>query len=316
MNTHCVSPFASGIGAESGTFAAQVLRRERPADTVSIAPPALSALGTPLAARADHPALAGAAACRGRVSLVGAGPGDAELLTLRAARRIAEADALVYDHLVGDGILELARDDALRFYVGKEAGHHALPQDRINRLLVDLAVRGLRVVRLKGGDPFVFGRGGEEMQELAAAGITCEIVPGITAASGMAACTGIPLTHRDHAQTVVFATGHLRDDTVDLDWSSLARPRQTVVIYMGLGTLEIICARLIAHGLPPDTPAAVVHAATTAWQRIVAEPLATLPGAVRSAGLRSPALIIIGHVVTLYGTACAVPGDAVGALAV
>lgn len=244
----------------------------------------------------------GASARRGsgRVSLVGAGPGDPELLTLRAARRIAEADAIVYDHLVGEGILDLARPTATRVYAGKEAGRHALPQDQINRLLVDLARQGLDVVRLKGGDPFIFGRGGEEMQELVAQGIACDVVPGVTSAAGMAASTGIPLTHRDHAQTVSFATGHLKDGTVDLDWGSLARPHQTVVIYMGLGALEIICRELIAHGLPGATPAAVVHAATTPAQRIVTGRLDTLPCSVREAGLKSPSLIVIGTVVELH----------------
>ena len=185
------------------------------------------------------------------------------------------------------------------FYVGKEAGNHALPQHRINQLLVDLAEEGLNVVRLKGGDPFIFGRGGEEMNALLAAGLECEIVPGITAAAGAASCTGIPLTHREHAQTLVFATGHLKDDTVDLDWAALARPRQTVVIYMGLGALDIICERLIAHGLPAHTPAAVIHAATTPAQCGVHSTLARLPAAVREAGIRTPALIMIGEVVAL-----------------
>lgn len=237
---------------------------------------------------------------QGRVSLVGAGPGDPELLTLRAARRIAEADVIVYDHLVGDGILDLARPSARRIYAGKEAGRHALPQDRINRLLVDLSREGLDVVRLKGGDPFVFGRGGEEMQELVAEGVPCDVVPGVTAAAGMAAATGIPLTHREHAQTATFATGHLKDGTVDLDWASLARPHQTVVIYMGLGALEIICRQLVAHGLPASTPAAVVQAATTPEQRIVTGRLDTLPEAVRQAGLKSPSLIVVGTVVNLH----------------
>lgn len=252
----------------------------------------------------DHTTRISTTSRTGQVSLVGAGPGDAELLTVRAARRIAEADAVVYDHLVGDGILDLARPDAQRIYVGKEAGNHALPQGEINRLLVRLARQGLRVVRLKGGDPFIFGRGGEEMQELVEAGIPCEVVPGVTAASGMAACTGIPLTHRDHAQTLVFTTGHLKDGTVNLDWEALARPHQTVVIYMGLGALEIICRELIAHGLPADTPAAVVHAASTPRQRMVTSPLRSLPATVRAAGLRTPSLIVIGPVVDLHAILC------------
>ncbi len=244
---------------------------------------------------------------RGKVSLVGAGPGDPELLTLRAVRRISAADALVYDNLVGEGILDLARRDATRIYVGKRAGNHALPQEDINHLLVELAAKGLKVVRLKGGDPFIFGRGGEEMEDLVRAGIDCEIVPGITAASGMAAATGIPLTHRDHSQTVLFTTGHLRDGTLDLDWDALARPHQTVVIYMGLGALEIICRELLAHGLPADTPAAVVHAATTPRQRIVTSPLHALPEATRDAKLGTPSLIVIGHVVSLHELAATLP---------
>lgn len=238
----------------------------------------------------------------GRVSLVGAGPGAADLLTLRAAQRIAEADVIVYDHLIGEGILDLAKPGAQRFYAGKEAGNHALPQGDINRLLVDLARSGLNVVRLKGGDPFIFGRGGEEMEELVAAGIACEVVPGVTAAAGAGACTGIPLTHREHAQTVVFSTGHLKEGTVDLDWPALARPHQTVVIYMGLGALEIICHELIAHGLPATTPAAVVHAATTPAQRIVTGSLGGLAACVRQAALKTPSLIIVGSVVGLHAT--------------
>lgn len=242
---------------------------------------------------------------KGRVFLVGAGPGDPELLTLKAARLLAEARIVVYDHLVGADVLEMIRPDARKIYVGKEAGNHSLPQDQINALLVQLAHAGKDVVRLKGGDPFMFGRGGEEMQELMAEGICCEVVPGITAACGISACTGIPLTHRDHSRSVVFATGHLRDGTVNLDWAALARPRQTVVIYMGLGALEIISRELIAHGLPADTPAAVVHAGTTPQQVVLTEDLARLPGAVKAARIRSPALIMIGSVVSLYGAAAA-----------
>lgn len=236
---------------------------------------------------------------KGKVFLVGAGPGDPELLTVKAMRLIARAQVVVFDHLVGDAIVELIPASARRVYAGKEAGNHALPQHRINQLLVDLANEGLDVVRLKGGDPFIFGRGGEEMAAVHAAGLECEIVPGITAAAGAASCTGIPLTHREHAQTLVFATGHLKDDTVDLDWIALARPRQTVVIYMGLGALDIICERMIAHGLPAHTPAAVIHAATTPGQCGVHSTLARLPAAVREAGIRTPALIMIGEVVAL-----------------
>ncbi len=241
----------------------------------------------------------GASRGAGKVFLVGAGPGDPDLLTVKAQRLITQAQVVVFDHLVGEAIVDLIPAAARRVYAGKEAGNHALPQHAINRLLVELASEGLDVVRLKGGDPFIFGRGGEEMQAVLDAGLECEVVPGITAAAGAASCTGIPLTHREHAQTLVFATGHLKDDTVDLDWTALARPRQTVVIYMGLGALDIICTQLIAHGLPAHTPAAVIHAATTPGQCGVHSNIAHLPAAVREAGIRTPALIMIGEVVAL-----------------
>jgi uroporphyrin-III C-methyltransferase len=237
----------------------------------------------------------------GRVALVGAGPGDPELLTLRAARLIAEAEVLVFDHLVSADVLALARKDAERIYVGKESGSHTLPQDEINQLLVRLAGAGRRVVRLKGGDPFVFGRGGEEVEDLAAAGIPFEVVPGITAACGVAAYAGIPLTHRDHAQSVVFATGHAKPGGADADWTALARPRQTAVIYMGVGALAGICERLVAHGRGADTPAALVENGTTAAQRTVVGTLATLPAIAVEAGVKPPALLIVGEVVSLHG---------------
>lgn len=236
----------------------------------------------------------------GRVHLVGAGPGDPELLTLRAARLLQQCTALVYDQLVSPAVLELVNPAARRIYVGKQAGNHTLPQAEINDLLVQLAHEGLDVVRLKGGDPLIFGRGGEEIEELLSHGVRCEVVPGITAASGMAAYTGIPLTHRDHAQSCVFVTGHLQDDSIDLDWPSLARPHQTVVVYMGLSALEIICRQLIAHGLSADTPAAVVRQATLPDQQVVTATLATLATASQAAGLKSPALIVVGEVVALH----------------
>lgn len=241
----------------------------------------------------------------GTVYLVGAGPGDPELLTLKAARLLASAEAVVFDHLVGEGVLALLNPGAQRFYAGKEAGNHSLPQDQINALLVRLAREGLQVVRLKGGDPFIFGRGGEEMEELREAGVHCEVVPGITAASGVSACTGIPLTHRDHARTVVFATGHLKDGTVNLDWASLARPQQTIVIYMGLGAVDIICRELIRHGLAPDTPAAAIHKGTTPQQVTLTATLATLASSVAETGMKSPALIIVGGVVSVAKNAAA-----------
>ena len=236
----------------------------------------------------------------GKVHLVGAGPGDPDLLTLRAAKLLARAEAVVYDHLVGQDILDMVPASARRIYAGKEAGRHALPQEETNRLLVELARQGLNVVRLKGGDPFIFGRGGEEMEALEKAGIHCEIVPGITSAAGAGAYTGIPLTHRDHARTLVFATGHLKDGSLDLDWEFLARPQQTVVIYMGLGALPIICEQLCRHGMSAATEAAVVESATTSAQRTVRGALGALPELVQRAGIKPPALIIIGSVASLY----------------
>lgn len=236
----------------------------------------------------------------GKVFLVGAGPGDPELLTLKADRLLQSADVVVFDNLVGSAILERIPARTRKIYAGKESGRHSMPQAEINRLLVSLAGEGLQVVRLKGGDPFIFGRGGEEIEELVAAGIGFEVVPGITAAAGVAAYVGFPLTHREHAQTLVFTTGHLRDGSLDLDWPALARLQQTVVIYMGLAALPEICRRLVDHGLPPDTPAAVVQQASTAEQREVIAPLAGLPDAVTAAALQSPALIVIGSVVALH----------------
>jgi uroporphyrin-III C-methyltransferase/precorrin-2 dehydrogenase/sirohydrochlorin ferrochelatase len=236
---------------------------------------------------------------RGKVFLVGGGPGDPQLLTLRAASLLASADVVVYDALIGSEVLHMIGDHVERIYVGKQSGRHTLPQGEINRLLVRLAQEGRQVVRLKGGDPFVFGRGGEELEELAAAGIDFEVVPGITAASGMAAYAGIPLTHRDYAKACVFATGHLKDESCDLDWPALARPNQTVVIYMGVGALPVICRELMGHGLPPDTPAALVQNATSPGQRSVAGSLAMLPELGAAAGIGAPALIVVGEVVRL-----------------
>ena len=236
----------------------------------------------------------------GSVSLVGAGPGDPELLTLRALRRLAHAEVILHDRLVSAEVMALANPDAQRVYVGKARSDHSLPQEGINRALVDWARAGKRVVRLKGGDPFIFGRGGEELEALVAEGIAVEVVPGITAASGCAAYAGIPLTHRDHAQSVRFVTGHLKDDSADLDWPCLARPGQTLVFYMGLHGLPEICRQLVVHGLPASTPIALVEQGTTARQRVHRGTLADLPDRLAAASPRPPTLIIVGGVVSLH----------------
>jgi uroporphyrin-III C-methyltransferase/precorrin-2 dehydrogenase/sirohydrochlorin ferrochelatase len=235
----------------------------------------------------------------GEVYLVGAGPGDPDLLTFRALRLMQKADVVVYDNLVAKPILEMTRRDAERIYVGKKRSDHTLRQEEINELLVSQAKEGKRVLRLKGGDPFIFGRGGEEIETLSAQGIPFQVVPGITAASGVASYAGIPLTHRDHAQSCIFVTGHLKDGTMNLDWEQLTRPRQTVVVYMGLHGLETLCAKLIEHGLPSSTPIAIVQQGTTQNQRVVTGTLATLPKAQEVEQLHAPTLIIVGGVVTL-----------------
>ncbi|MBK9625102.1 MAG: uroporphyrinogen-III C-methyltransferase [Rhodocyclaceae bacterium] len=236
----------------------------------------------------------------GCVYLVGAGPGDPELLTVKAARLITQADVLVYDHLVSDAVMALVNPAAEKIYAGKERGNHALPQEQLNDLLVKLAGQGKQVVRLKGGDPYTFGRGGEEVQTLRARGIRFEVVPGITAATGVAAYAGIPLTHRDYAQACMFVTGHLKDGSMNLDWPGLARRRQTVIIYMGLHGLSHLCEQLIAHGLPETWPAAIVQHGSLPTQRTVTGTLATLPMLATAAKLRAPTLIVVGEVVLLH----------------
>jgi len=236
----------------------------------------------------------------GEVYLVGAGPGDPDLLTFRALRLLQQADVVVYDRLVSAPILELARRDAEKIYVGKKNREHTLPQEGINQLLLKLAKEGKRVLRLKGGDPFIFGRGGEEIETLLEDGISFQVVPGVTAAAGCASYSGIPLTHRDHAQSVVFATGHLKDNTINLNWPALAQPNQTVVFYMGLTGLSVICQKLIEHGMPEDTAIALVEQGTTVNQKVYTATLSTLPERVKEIDVKPPTLIIVGSVVTLH----------------
>lgn len=235
----------------------------------------------------------------GEVYLVGSGPGDPDLLTFRALRLMQQADVVVHDRLVSQPVLDLCRRDADFIYVGKARADHALPQDDINQLLVRLAKSGKRVCRLKGGDPFIFGRGGEEIEELAEAGIPFQVVPGITAANGCSAYAGIPLTHRDHAQSVRFVTGHLKDGSPELPWQELIHENQTLVLYMGLVGLDKISQQLIRHGMPEDMPVALVAQGTTPQQRVVTGVLKDIAGKVEGSGIRAPTLTIIGRVVAL-----------------
>jgi uroporphyrin-III C-methyltransferase/precorrin-2 dehydrogenase/sirohydrochlorin ferrochelatase len=236
----------------------------------------------------------------GEVYLIGGGPGDPDLLTFRALRLMQQADVIVHDRLISKEVLELTRRDAHRIYVGKERDNHSVPQDQINQLLVDLAKEGKRVCRLKGGDPFVFGRGGEEIETLTANGVNFQVVPGITAALGSSAYAGIPLTHRDYSQSVVFVTGHLKDGSMNLNWKGLAQPQQTIVFYMGLKGLPVICEKLIEHGLPADLPIALVQQATTPRQRVFTGTLGDMPQRIASEEIKPPTLIIVGNVVKLH----------------
>lgn len=233
----------------------------------------------------------------GEVALVGAGPGDAELLTIKALSFLQQADVVLYDYLVSDDILALIPDDTILVCVGKRAGHHSVPQEKTNQLLVDFAKQGHRVVRVKGGDPFVFGRGGEELEVLAEAGVSFQVIPGITAAAGATAYAGIPLTHRDYAQSAMFITGHLKAESDEMDWSTLARGNQTLVIYMGLMKSEYIQSQLLEFGRQPSTPIAIIERGTQSSQKVFTGQLSQLAELAKDA--QSPSLIVIGEVVAL-----------------
>ncbi|EKO3536929.1 uroporphyrinogen-III C-methyltransferase [Vibrio fluvialis] len=233
----------------------------------------------------------------GEVALVGAGPGDPELLTVKALSYLQQADVVLYDYLVSDDIMALIPSDTILVCVGKRAGHHSVPQEKTNQLLVDFAKQGHRVVRIKGGDPFMFGRGGEELEVLFDAGVQFQVIPGITAAAGATAYAGIPLTHRDYAQSALFVTGHLKAEAADMDWSTLARSQQTLVIYMGLMKSSTIATQLIEHGRNASTPIAIIERGTQSTQKVFRGVLSELPQL--AAHAQSPSLIVIGEVVTL-----------------
>ncbi|EJX1243984.1 uroporphyrinogen-III C-methyltransferase [Vibrio alginolyticus] len=233
----------------------------------------------------------------GEVALVGAGPGDPELLTVKALNCLQQADVVLYDYLVSEEIMALIPSDTILVCVGKRAGHHSVPQEKTNQLLVDFAKQGYKVVRIKGGDPFVFGRGGEELEVLADAGVRFQVVPGITAAAGATAYAGIPLTHRDYAQSAIFVTGHLKEESDEMDWSTLARGNQTLVIYMGLMKSHYIQNQLIKHGRSASTPIAIIERGTQIQQKVFTGELSQLSDLSKEA--QSPSLIVVGEVVRL-----------------
>lgn len=260
------------------------------------------------------PATDGAGANKtGEVYLVGGGPGDPDLLTFQALRLMQQADVVLYDRLVAPAIVALTRKEARKIYVGKERDSHTVPQAELNALLVRLAKEGKRVVRLKGGDPFIFGRGGEEMEELAAAGIPFQVAPGITAASGCAAAAGIPLTHRDYAQSCVFVTGHLKDGKLDFNWQTLTQPKQTIAVYMGVKGADALRRGLLEHGMAADTPAAIIQQGTTPEQKTYAGTVGTLTEIVSRNDITPPSMIIIGEVARLHEKLSGGRGDLGGA---